>query len=300
MKSGTLLIAFLLFLNSLVHAQSDVICIPYGSSVMIDGIISHQEWQDADSLFLGTSIQTKVMYKHDSLNLLVAYVGHLESSSRIPELIIDINNDKSATWSSDDWWFHVSAQDCDYQGVYANYDSCAYVRPTWTAVENMDFGVPQPPFNDTVEIEIPFSTLHLTLSETDTIGISFLVTNLFSTWTHWPVSANRNNPSTWGSAVFDCGSLSSVSKPISRSVPIALYPNPSEGEFVVKFPEGTVDDKLILKISDPTGKVIWQRNYNDSRNSAIPINVTNYAGGVYFLTVEGKDFFASEKIILGR
>ncbi len=290
----------LLFLNLPAYTQSDVICIPYGSSVNIDGIVSNNEWKDADSLILGTSTQTKVLYKHDSLNLLVAYIGKLESSSRIPELLIDVNNDKSTTWSSDDWWFHVSAQDCDYQGAYANYDSCGIVRPNWKAVENMDFGLPQAPFNDTVEIEIPFSTLPITLSETDTIGLSFLVTNLFSTWTHWPVSANRNNPSTWGLAVFGCDGLSGVREPVLHSIPIALYPNPSDGQFVVKFPEEAVYGNLIIKISNPSGMIIWQKQFNDAGYSEIPINVSNFSSGTYFLTIEGKDFYAREQIVLER
>jgi len=275
------------------------ICIPNGSSVNIDGIISNNEWQDADSLFLGTGSQTKVLYKHDNNNLLVAFVGNLQSASRFPEILIDINNDKNSSWQADDWWFHVSAQDCEYQGQYGNYNNCAIVRPNWSAVKNMASGPPSPPYIDTIEVKIPFNTLNINLNSVDSIGLSFMVTNTVNSWIHWPAGADRNLPSTWGAAIFDCVINSLQDHGKSNIEYIKISPNPTDGILQLKFTDKIPTDEFTMYIYDDTGKKVIQKTFNESVVSDIEIDLTGISGGTYLIKIiERNNVIGTKKFIL--
>src|SRR5687767_5395371 len=104
-----------------VNAQL-IINVPYGAASTIDGTFSPGEWDDANMLVLTASPQTKVLYKHDSSNFYIAFAGNLQSGNKFPEILLDINNAKTSGWQDDDWWFHVSATDCEYKAEYGNYD----------------------------------------------------------------------------------------------------------------------------------------------------------------------------------
>lgn len=209
----------------LIASAQSVIQIPFNSRPTIDGVLSSGEWTNSDSVFINIAgnRKVKVQYAHDSMHLHFAFVGNLESSNaRFPEIVLDINHNGGSSWSSDDWWFHASGTDCEYQGQHSNYDSCQLVRPNWKAERNF---LQNTPPTDTVEIEIPFSTIALDLSNTDTIGITFDVTNTFNLWEFWPQSANLDEPGTWGDAVFLAKGNTGINNLTEGT--LQLYPNPA-------------------------------------------------------------------------
>ena len=295
-----LLLTILVLFNLPGRAQFEAICIPNGNSVGIDGIISPNEWSDADSLTIGGGTLTKVYYKHDGMNFLIAFVGNLQSSSRFPEILFDIDHDRSIIWANDDWWFHISAQDCEYKGEYGNYDSCDVVRPNWTAEQNMNPGPPMPPLNDTIEVEIPFSTLNITPSNSDTIGITFLVSNLVNSWEHWPASADRNSPSSWGLATFSC-QTTDISEDLEIETPVPnIYPNPTKGNLTISFEDTQDRDIYSVKILDINGKNMAVKWDVRTINSKIELDLSDFPPGTYFLRMEGKDFYYTERKIILR
>lgn len=171
--------------------------IPSTTGANIDGEIQNLEWQPASRvpIFQANGDTTWVLLQHDQQNLYVAFYGRLESGQVVfPEILIDVNNPQSLAWEPDDWWFHVSATDCDYQGAYGNFDSCSVQRPTWQAVPNFSAGAPN---TDTVEIKIPFSKINYSFSPFDTLGLSLMVSNTVNVFDTWPATANRQMPSTW-------------------------------------------------------------------------------------------------------
>lgn len=224
------ILTLILLCNSLNLKAQNQIIIPYGDSIFVDGIISADEWTDTDSIeinFLNTK-KVKVYYKHDLENLLFCYKGNLESANvRFPEILLDLQFDRSSNFQSDDWWFHVSATDCEYKGAYGNYSNCALTKSLWTA-NNITQGVP---LTDLVEIKIPFSSIGIQLSNIDTIGISFLVTNTANAFNHWPTNANRLNPSTWGKAIIE-KTKTGLSK--LKSDDFILFPNPGNTTLYIK------------------------------------------------------------------
>lgn len=293
MKLKIYFLSFLLTMSGLAFSQSDVICIPLGSSVTIDGEITVAEWEDADSLMIGTGSQTKVLFKHDNTSLLVAYLGNLQSSSRFPEILLDINNSKTSDWEADDWWYHVSATDCEFQGEYGNYDSCALVRPNWTAEPNMVSG----PTVDTIEIEIPFSTINLDINSVDTVGISVLVTNTFNSWVHWPVSADRNNPSSWAAAIFDCGNVSLEEEAVTEYFDV--FPNPSRGILHFEFPDKVPSDDFTISIYDKSGRLLIQKRVKALDEPIIDISALS-SGSYLIQLMEENETLGQRQFILNR
>ncbi|MCX6834744.1 MAG: SBBP repeat-containing protein [candidate division Zixibacteria bacterium] len=177
--------------------------IPRGAGVTIDGVMHPGEWTDAETVTLGIDGVTDVtvFVKHDGASLLVAYsysyVG--QAGLCLPEIFVDTDNNKNADWQNDDWWFHVSASDCEAQGTYGVYTDCSIVQPNWQAVPNFAM-TPNPPPLGTFEISIPFSKLGVGVGSA--LGIAFRVEWVSpSMFGYWPATATPDSPATWGNAI---------------------------------------------------------------------------------------------------
>ncbi len=188
---------------------------PYDTAaITIDGHLAVNEWRYAHSIKIGISSADSilVLYKHDMNVMYFAYAGKLESSNALfPEVLVDPQNAKSSAWTSDQWWLHVSATDCENKGGYGVYSNCAVTQPGWEGGPNFTSGAP---YTDTVEIKIPFSKTGFDIVTQDSMGIALLVTNTFSIFRLFPYTANRNIPSTWTTATF--------SKVLAETLPVRL------------------------------------------------------------------------------
>jgi len=196
---ATYLFLFILSL-SICNAQ-EIFNLNFGGPITPDGIISATEWKDADSLEIPapTSQPIKVYFKHDGDYFLAAFVlsNITTNEYKIPEVLFDTQNDKGEIWHYDDWWFHVSAQDCQGVGEYDVWDNCAVEQPDWWGVPNFGFGT-APPI-DTIELKIPWSKLNLQTG--DTIGFAFNFWISDDLRLYWPESADIDTPATWATVV---------------------------------------------------------------------------------------------------
>jgi hypothetical protein len=293
-----LLMVFMAVLFGHIAEGQDLIRIPFGSTPNIDGLISIAEWGDADSVSISIAGGTKkvgVLFKHDSTNLHIAYLGHLESSMiRFPELTLDVNNSKSIGWEADDWWFHVSATDCEYQGASDNYSNCQVVRPNWTAVPNITSGAP---FTDTIEIQIPLSTVNIDIASIDTIGISFVVSNTISIIEQWPASSNIGSPATWANAVFLPKATSSLIEAKKQSPIIDLFPNPSKGLVHLKVSE--IKEPFDIKVVDVFGKVVFLQHYDGVLpHRDVRIDLGNERASVYMLQLVSEQGIHTQRLMI--
>nr|NQU89007.1 T9SS type A sorting domain-containing protein [Bacteroidota bacterium] len=198
----------------------------YGEPVNLDGTITYAEWQDADSIEIPapSSQAIKVYFKHDGTNFLAAFVLHnIEVNEyKIPEILFDTYNDKAETWQPDDWWFHVSAQDCEAVGTYDVWDDCAIVQPDWQGVPNFGFGT-APPI-DTIELLIPWEKLSLQTG--DTIGFAFDFWVSDDLRLYWPDDAEIESPSTWGTVIISEGPTGQIYQQKGQRNIIRVQPNP--------------------------------------------------------------------------
>lgn len=254
--------------------------IPCGDAPIIDGDFETNEWKDAASftIALANSKTVEVLAIHDSSSLYFAFAGNLQSQMRFPEVMVDVNNDKTQEWKSDDWWFHVSATDCEYQGQHSNYDSCQTERPNWTGIPNMNPGLPTPPLVDTVEIGIPYNTLG-SVKNGDTIGLAFDVTNTFNAWDYWPATAKLGDPSTWASVVLSCGNSSSHD--ITGGLEMDIFPNPGNGLFHLHIPSSLTEDQFKVAVFNSSGHQIYQQP------GTTTLDLTGLPKGLYWVSAEG-------------
>ena len=187
-------------------AQSGpLLLIEPGAPVTIDGDMQPSEWHDADTVrfVVEDLVDVEVRFKHDGSSLLFAFISDRKGNAGEvhPEIYVDSNNDKSLGWLADDWWFHVSATDCDVNGAYADFSNCSVTQPDWQAARNPT--PPDFPPMDTTEVRIPFAKIGAVIG--DRIGIAFnvhyhegedrLLEGL------WPVYAKMVQPLSWGNAV---------------------------------------------------------------------------------------------------
>lgn len=183
---------------------SDILAIPAGISVTVDGVIETGEW--ADAAIIGISIADKVdvtiRVKHDNSSFLAAYTYSFigEPALCFPEVNFDVNNDKSETRQMDDWWFHISGTDCEAQGTYFVWDDCSVTQPDWQGAPNFPM-ISDPPPGDAFEIRIPFSKISTSVG--DTIGLGFDVEYIPTQYGVWPIGMSMDSPATWGTAVVE-------------------------------------------------------------------------------------------------
>jgi hypothetical protein len=271
-----------LFISFSSRAQQ-TIHINLGTAVTIDGVKSTGEWTDADSIQidLQDGREVVVKYKHDGASLLTLFYGPLFSYAAIPvfpEICLDIDHDAAAAWAADDWWFHVSAQDCESQGAIDDYNDCAPVQNDWEAAPNFVAGN-QP---DTVEISIPFSKILPNLTSGDTVGINFLVNNTNGLWRTWPADVDKQNPSTWADAVFNL--TGSGVEQLEAQKTVTLYPNPTYDYVSIHSPNKSTINKV--ELLDNRGCVLMSEGANAISQ---PLFVGDHGSGMYLLRLTHND-----------
>jgi hypothetical protein len=186
-----------------ISARSQPILFPFSASpVTLDGTLSPGEWTGAGSsaIYVNSTDSVTIRYKHDGTAMYFAFTGKLESAGTLfPEIVFDPQLQSSSSWVGGQWWFHVSATDCENNGAYGVYTNCLPVQREWNGAPNFTAG---PPLTDTVEIRIPFSKISYDPASASQLGVAFVVTNTMSLWRLWPSGADKDIPSTWGRALF--------------------------------------------------------------------------------------------------
>lgn len=264
----------LLFAVECLHSQS--ICIPNGSTPSIDGIVQTNEWSDADSVMIGADgvYDTQVKYKHDGSSLYISYnsyQGLLVPGTGFPEIYFDIENDDSEDWNLDDWWFHVSATDCESLGAEQVYDACEEDHDDWAAEPNFNMTIEV----NFVEIEIPFSKLGV--GTASSFGICFSGTANFMSWNSWPSSADRSTPATWATATI-CDSALNTEEESGENV--MLYPNPAKNAISIK---GLPDNVYDAEIRSVAGNKVYSTKIGPDDWSA---DLTSLSRGMYFIFIK--------------
>ena len=277
-----------LFFSLLVSFQTwgqNPVWIFEGGPITIDGVISPNEWQGATNIpFVQSNGDTTyILIQHDEQSLSIVFYGNLESGQSVfPEVLLDVNHSRSSAWQSDDWWFHVSATDCDYQGAYGNYDSCSFTRPDWEAVPNF---VPGSSITDIVEMKIPFSKINYNYAAGDTIGLAFVLTNTFSVVNTWPPLADRMKPSTWTDAVL----FAQLNVPEEMNQQLDLYPVPSTGDINILSSQIVGPVRIRVLALDGRELINTKLNLRAGESNLFP---TNLAPGNYLFLLESeKDIF---------
>ena len=201
MKDSSVLRGSLLFLCVLsglcpAFAQTSI---PVGGSIKVDGVIEPKEWNDAASFAFAKSdiVTAKVFAKHDGAHLLLAYIyeNPKDSTYILPEFFIDTKFTKGKIWGQDDFWFHVSAQDCFAIGKREDYSLCSRDDAPWKAVPNYPYGNAYKKI-DVFEISIPFELVKVVPGQT--VGICFSIA-IFpgELRLNHPQSSHEDVPETW-------------------------------------------------------------------------------------------------------
>jgi hypothetical protein len=78
---------------------------------------------------------------------------------------------------------------------------------------------------------------------------------------------------------------------------VSVYPNPvSSREMLNVELEGAIQERFNLAVYDITGKVIFQKQYNQQEK--ILVDVSSFSLGVYILTIRNGNFNFSQKFVV--
>ncbi len=90
-----------------------------------------------------------------------------------------------------------------------------------------------------------------------------------------------------------------ISKPLDNLWGFDIYPNPNDGKFFINLQyEG--DKDVTIKISDVSGRIIYERFFNHVPASNIELEITNQVNGVYFIQIQLDDKIEVRKIFIDR
>jgi hypothetical protein len=193
MNTNTKLVFFLICLFSLlspVGAQSaKTVTAKFGSTPIIDGVVSDSEWSDASSITFST---VQVFVKQDGVNLFVAFKSPLYQEIAMA-VFIDENNDKTSFIQTDDIGFSIRNDNSAYAVNLATKDNLYGLTARYS-----DSGISQ------AEFKIDYSLLGLVAGKEKVMGIDFAVsyrdTDNEVKFIYWTSETNYtdSNPSEWG------------------------------------------------------------------------------------------------------
>jgi hypothetical protein len=189
--------------------NSNQIRIRHGRAIVVDGVKSAGEWDDASmtQFSVGLGWNVRVFAKHDAQNLYFDFEGVTHAGTRLfPEILLDPRNTKSLAWQKGQWWLHVSNNLCEGDGTPNVYEKngklqCAHREPGW------DGNNPPDDYTELIEVKISFAKLGVEYSQGMKVGLAFDVTDANGKADQkayfWPAAAKIDSPKTWGIAVVE-------------------------------------------------------------------------------------------------
>lgn len=253
--------------------------IPCGFTPEMNGVEQPDEWLPANYIPMMSATTTMVGMMHDETHLYFIFSGHLESQIQFPEIYIDVNNSKDSTWQADDWWFHVSATDCDNMGSPDVYTNCQEVQPDWLGVNNIQ---PGSPVVDTVEIAIPFSKIGYNYGSGDPMGIAFGLNNVMNNLNIYPQGGNLLIPATWLTVTILPCNAGIVEQ---KEKALFVYPNPTNGEFTVRFEDETTAGELVVYAMNGQRVAAFELSGSASHTVTLPLELES---GTYLMEVNSE------------
>jgi hypothetical protein len=190
-------------------ANSSEIHIPSGVAVVVDGVKSAGEWDNAamTQLAVAPGWNVRVFAKHDAQYIYFDFEGVTHPGVRLfPEILVDSRNTKSVAWRKGQWWLHVSNNMCEGNGAPNVYERngkslCTHSKPGWDANNPPEAGT------EIIEMKITFAKLGVVYSPGMKIGLAFDMTDATGKADqkryYWPASAKIDSPKTWEVAVLE-------------------------------------------------------------------------------------------------
>ncbi|HMQ46661.1 MAG TPA: zinc-dependent metalloprotease [Saprospiraceae bacterium] len=81
---------------------------------------------------------------------------------------------------------------------------------------------------------------------------------------------------------------------------LRLFPNPAKGELTLRYHVAN-SENVHVSVTNLMGERVFFRNLDEVKGTQqIQLNVADWAAGIYFVHLEGKDFRLSEKLIVGQ
>jgi len=184
-------------IDAVAHSRADLV-MTYGGAPEVDGMIEVGEYADGNSITFPTAGgDCVVYYKHDGVNLYVAFdVPNVDPASGV-QLLIDSDFDQASLPQPDDYRFNIAL---DPPSDPADFGENRGTGAAWSALTSpVDwFGAYQVYSGFwQAEYAISFVKLGLTAGSATLIGMAFCNT-WTTTWDHyWPVGASGSVPATW-------------------------------------------------------------------------------------------------------
>lgn len=86
---------------------------------------------------------------------------------------------------------------------------------------------------------------------------------------------------------------------VSLEEGIALYPNPNDGQFNLKLDFGVAQD-VDVKLFSAIGQLVESKNLGTVSSSVVEFDLTNHAGGVYFIQVNTTSGTVTKRITISK
>jgi hypothetical protein len=189
--------------------SSNEIHISRGRAILVDGVKSPAEWDDASmtQFSVGPGWNVRVFAKHDAQYLYFDFEGVTHAGGRLfPEILLDPHSTQSVAWQKGQWWLHVANNLCEGNGAPNVYETkgksvCARRKAGW------DGNNPPDEHTVLIEVKISFAKLGVAYTPGMKMGLAFDVTDGSGKADQkayfWPAGAKIDSPKTWGIAVVE-------------------------------------------------------------------------------------------------
>jgi len=230
--------------------------IPLGSAPVIDGAFEPAEWSGARTVDFTANqgvVEIRAHLVHDGEQLYVAfeYTANPDSELIMPGILIGADNEKTAYWEDDNWWFHVSAQNCDARAsTTTTGDAAQRVQPGSAARTSR----PASPLFHLMRSRSGFPSAWSGSLRSGPFGFSLTVDAWPSdTRGYWPVGTSIESPATWGEAILLEQTVAQIAFGSDRDESVEIYVMDSDGTDLTRLTTRSGDDLAATWSPDGSG-----------------------------------------------
>lgn len=277
------------------------------TSVIVDGVFSSEEWDDASKIRIDSVNATYLFIKNDETHFYMAVVDSSGNQETLNRVSIYYDLDNVNLWSGNEGGYTVLSNErfdpiltygffTSFEGVYKG----DFVSDVIGLGEGVEYAIVAEPERAVSEVVLTFEESRFNATVDDTVAL-LIVSSASGYFSTWPSGTVLNAQQTYGN-VFLPATITSNEEVDDLATLFSLkqnYPNPFNPSTRISFTLPVASD-VALNVYNLLGQQVSQvvNKRLTAGNHTVSFDASGLSSGIYLYKIEAGDFVQTKRMLL--